>query len=189
MSWVLLSLRKSELKMVHSDYVAQDLQISRAQRREARHYQVLQRAEMTAQRKELAPINQSYKQQRQAIYDQMKQLRENYKNMPDEQKYTETNGIKHTVTIDDLRINNKDMTTLQQELAGLQEEHEEELDAIKTFHEDALADIEEEANDVEAQFEQDKVMIETQMEAVSQELQAVTQAISQQIQNETIKLS
>ena len=79
MSWVLLSLRKSELKMVHSQYVAEDLQISRQQRKDARHYQYEQMIVRNDQRSQIASLYAGYKTTRDQQNGVVKQKRDSLK--------------------------------------------------------------------------------------------------------------
>lgn len=76
MSWVLLALRKSELKMQQSQYVARELQISRAQRRDARQYQLEQMYVRNALRNEKNELYANYKTTRDGINAQIKMLRQ-----------------------------------------------------------------------------------------------------------------
>ncbi len=186
MTWVLLSLRKSELTQLHSQYVMQELTISRQERQDARHYQTEQVSLQTAQRKDENDLNSKYKTERDSKRQRIKELRNQlsdlYKNGDSEGRDIDGNSYnKETI--------NLALAQLQDELNEIKETHEEELNEIKTIYEDDSAMLEEEANEVETQHEQDKVRVETQMEAVAQELQAISQSISQQIQNETIKIS
>jgi len=76
MSWVLLSLRKSELKMQQSQYVARDLQISREQRQDARRYQLEQMLVRNNMRNEQNALYSDYKAKRDSINERIKALRE-----------------------------------------------------------------------------------------------------------------
>ena len=80
MTWVLLSLRTTELQRLHSDYVAEDLKITREERRMSRHYQYEQSVIMNSQNKALSELRADYNTNRANLYDQIKQYREDQKN-------------------------------------------------------------------------------------------------------------
>ena len=188
MSWVLLSLRKSELQQLHSQYVVEELQISRQQRQDARHYQYQQIVLQNDQSKEKNEKNSSYRSARDDIRKSIKEL---YAELS-ECNAASKEGNEYRDIYDNLKDKdsiNAEITELQNQLSDLKENHEAEMNDIATYYEDELAMIEEDSADTETQHEQDKVRVETQMEAVAQELQAISQSISQQIQNETIKIS
>ena len=180
MSWVLLSLRKKELKRTHAEYVSRDLQISREERQMARRYQYEQTCVQNEQSTEQRDLRTQYTDKRSSLYDQIEALRKEIDAQEGDNKigssdYRNSNGY----TINDL----------YKQIDDLKEDFNESVNLSKTYWEDELAMIEEEANDAETILEEEKVNIETQMEAISQELEAVSQAISQEIQSNAIKLS
>lgn len=190
MSWVLISLRKKELKRTHADYVAEDLQISRQLRQEARRKSYDQTVMRNEQTQELSELKTSYNDTR----DQVNSIMDEIKNAVNEQNKnigtTDENGNSITkINYDDYYVNGKKLSDYQSMLDEAKEEYLEEQNDIKSYWEDELQMLEEEANDTETVLEQDKVDAETQMEHVSQELSALDQALSTEIQNSTIKLS
>lgn len=176
MSWVLLSLRKSELKRTHADYVAQDLKISREERQASRRYQYEQTLVQNGQRSALRNLQDQYKTARKSYTDSLAQAKEDLGSIDPNDAQA-------------IAYQNAEISRLQNEMDQLRADYESDVNDEKTVWEEDLQAIEEEANDTETMYEQEKVKVETQMEAVAQELQAVSEAISQQIQNETIKIS
>lgn len=81
MSWVLLALRKSELKMTQSQYVARELQISRAQRKAARGYQLEQSHVRNQMRSQKNALYTEYKGQKERINEQISSLYEQRSNV------------------------------------------------------------------------------------------------------------
>ena len=75
MSWVLLALRKSELKMTQSQYVARELQISRAQRKDARYYQLEQMFVRNDMRNQTNTLYNTYKTARDNCRGEIKKQR------------------------------------------------------------------------------------------------------------------
>ena len=176
MGWVTLTLRKTELKRTHADYQMRDLQISREKRARAREYAYEQTLANNDQNTTLRDARTIYNQDRDSLYQQMNQLRQDAQAAgQNANTYTNTNG--------------DTLASLQQQLDDLKENYQAETNDTKTFWEDELAMIEEEANDTEVMLDQEQVEVESQMEAISQEMQAVSEAISSEIQNSTIKLS
>ncbi len=184
MSWVILALRKQELKRAHSDYVAQDLQISRQERAMARQYNYEQLLTRNDQNEKLDEIKNEYNEQK-----------ENIDSLIDALKATvdgenEGKDTKDKISYNDFSdASGKSLSDYNRMLNEAQEEYQSDVMETRTYWEEELAMIEEEANDTETQLEQEKVEIETLMEAISQEIQAVDQAISTEVQNNTIKLS
>lgn len=191
MSWVLISLRKKELKRTHADYVAEDLQISRQLRQQARRKSYDQTVMRNDQADQLREAKSSYNDQREQVNSIMDQIKEAVSQQNENMGTTADNGT--TIT----RVNYDDYTDgsgnklsdYQKMLDDIKEEYLEEQNDIKSFWEDELQMLEEEANDEETMLEQDKVDAETQMEHISQELSALDQSLSTEIQNSTIKLS
>jgi len=175
MSWVLLALRKRELKKTKAEYTAQDLRISREERQAARRYQHENSVAQNSQRKALSDLRQTYNEQKSGLYDQIAEIR----------KQAEETGQNSS----EVMYDGKTIQDIYNEINDLKTQYDEDVNNEKTFWEDELAQIEEEANDEETMYEQEKVTIETQMEAVAQELEAINQALSQEIQQCTIKLS
>lgn len=170
MGWVVLTLRKKELKATHAGLQMRDLQIAREQRQKSREYNYEQSVIQKEQSDELRDLKDPYNSQRKGLKDQISAMRNDEK---------ENDGLDHSGEISDL----------QEELQQAQLDYTESVNESKSFFESELAMIEEEANDVETQFEQEKTGVEAQMESVSQEIQSVSDAISNAIQQSTIKLS
>ena len=170
MGWVVLTLRKKELKRTHADYQMRDLQIAREQRQMSRQYQYEQSVIQGQQNEEVRDLRTSYNYQRSSLRDQLSVLREDHSE----------SGSSETAA---------EIADIQSELEQLQLTYSENTNDVKTFYETELAMIEEEANDIETMYEQEKVDVESQMESVSQEIQSVSDAISNAIQQSTIKLS
>lgn len=183
MSWVLISLRRKELKRTHADYVAQDLDISRSLRQEARRKMYEQTCIQNDQQAQLRDIKSSYKDQQEYYNSCMDALKDAANTKKEE---GEVNQVDFSSFVDS---NNKTLSDYQKALEDAKEEYLEEQNEIKSYWEDELQMLEEESNDRETMLEQDKVEAETQMEHISQEISALDQAQSTEIQNSTIKLS
>ena len=76
MGWVVLTLRKKELKRTHADYQMRDLQIAREQRQMSRQYQYEQSVIQGQQNEEVRDLRTSYNDQRSSLRDQLSVLRE-----------------------------------------------------------------------------------------------------------------
>lgn len=191
MSWVMLSLRKKELKRAHADYVAQELHISREERQASRRYQYEQTCVQNDKNDQSRELQNEYKANRSDITEKMSALRKAASEQNDNSTNEDGNSTATKVTsISDFVDNyGKTLNDYQNELDAAKEEYESQNNDIATYWEDELQMIEEEANDFETFYEQEKVNAETQMEAISQEISSVDQAISSEIQNNTIKLS
>ena len=188
MSWVLLSLRKSELKRTHADYVAEDLQISREERQLARRKMYNQTCVRNDQQQELSDSKTTYNDLCDSINADIKELKNQVNQQNDEAGSKD--GDKERISYDDYTdASGHSLSEYQQMLDDAKEQYQSEINDVNTYWEDELAMIEEEANDEETVLEQEKVEVETQMEAVSQELSSVSEAVSSEIQNSTIKLS
>ncbi len=184
MSWVILALRKQELKRAHSDYVAQELQISRQTRAEARRYHYEQLLVRNDQNEKLDELKSIYNNSKDEINDRIKALKATV-DSENEGKDTK-DKISYNEFYD---TEGKSLAEYNTMLNEAQENYQQDVMNTKTYWEEELAMIEEEANDTETMLEEQKVEIETLMEAISQEIQAVDQAISTEVQNSTIKLS
>lgn len=193
MSWVMLSLRKKELKRAHADYVAQELQISREERQASRRYQYEQTCVQNDKNQETRDAKDAYKDTRTNITDKMSALRKAASEQSDASIMTNEDGTTTATKVPSIAdyVDTSGMTLndYQRELDAAKEDYESQNNDIATYWEDELQMIEEEANDFETFYEQEKVNAETQMEAISQEISSVDQAISSEIQNNTIKLS
>ena len=176
MAWVLISLRKAELQRLHSDYQAEELQISREERQMSRQYQYEQLLVRNEEQSTIRDLKTNYNEEKSALYDQVAEMRQAAKdNGESSSDYTNADG--------------KTIADIYNLINDLQENYTQDVNDERTIYEEDLAALEEEAADTETYYEQRKVTVETQMEAVAQELQAVGQAISQEIQNSTVKLS
>lgn len=190
MSWVLISLRKKELKRTHADYVAEDLQISRQERQLARRKSYNQTVMRNDQSQELSDLKSGYNDQRDQVNSIMTQIKDAVNQQNKNAGTTDENGNTVVrINYDDYEVNGQNLSECQTMLDEIKEEYLEEQNDIKTYWEDELQMLEEEANDEETILEQDKVDAETQMEHISQELSALDQSLSTEIQNSTIKLS
>ena len=130
MGWVVLTLRKKELKRTHADYQMRDLQIAREQRQMSRQYQYEQSVIQGQQNEEVRDLRTSYNDQRSSLRDQLSVLREDQSE----------SGSSETAA---------EIADIQSELEQLQLTYSENTNDVKTFYETELAMIEEEANDIE----------------------------------------
>jgi len=202
MGWVVLTLRKTELKRTHADYQMELLQISRTKRQMARQYHYEQMVARNNQSEELRALKDQYTAQRDAISSGNGATAGasgsgSYAGtLFGDSTSSGTSGSGTTIggmadiTSGSSASSGYQLTSADENaLAAAREDYQYAVNEVKTRWEDELAMIEQEANDVETDLDQQQVEIEAQLEAISQEIEAVGQAISSQIQASTIKLS
>ena len=170
MGWVVLTLRKTELKRSHADYQKQLLDISREKRRMARenHYE-----QTVARNNGLLELDLAYQNYKEQSNIAMQDMNNAY-----------TTNADGTKTLDQQQYEGA-----QRGYTQLKEEYEHQKMMLQQEMDDEMARLEDEANDMETMLDQEQVQVEAQLEAISSEIESVGEAISSQIQASTIKLS
>lgn len=218
MGWVVLTLRKTELKRTQSDYQMDLLRISREKRQMAREKHYNQTVVRNDQSADIKALKEQYDAQKNAIKadssynysgldsdssvfttgsSNTDNTSDNYFSMEglSEDEGSGINDITSTTTNSSTTTTNSSsgatsLTTNQQNaLNDAKEDYILATNEIKSYYEDELEMIEEEASEEETFIDQEQTEIEALLEAVSQEMESVGQAISSQIQSSTIKLS